>query len=106
MVDKKNMIYLLLSFVLGLLLGNFLSLTILREAVPLRNHIYMIGFASISIIPIFIFLVVWYYQILRSLEKLIGSKGGHLIGIILAFIVVTNILIFVTVSAIFFAAVA
>ena len=105
-MNIKDIYNFVISYILGLLLGIFLSLTILREALPLKSHIYMISIASISLIPTFIALFLWYLHILKGLKKKLGQKGGELIGTLLTFIIVTNILIFVIVSAIFFAAIA
>lgn len=101
-VLKNSIIF----FVLGVLFGGFVSLTVLREAIPLRSHIYMIAITTISIIPLSIALFVWYLNILKTVKKTFGQKGGNIIGTLLSFIVVTNILIFVVVTALFFAAIA
>ena len=101
-VIKNSIIF----FVLGVLFGGFVSLTVLREAIPLRSHVYMIAITGISIIPLSIALFVWYLNILKSVNRAFGTKGGNIIGTLLTFIVVTNIIVFIVVTALFFAAIA
>jgi len=105
-VDTSVMKNSIIFFVLGVLFGGFVSLTVLREAIPLRSHVYMIAITGISIIPLSVALFVWYLNILKMVKKTFGTKGGNIIGTLLTFIVVTNIIVFVVVTALFFAAIA
>lgn len=95
-----------LAFVLGVCVGGFGAVTVVREAVPLRAHVYAIGLSLIFGLPILLFLFAWYLRTVARCRKLFGDKGGNVVGSILAFIVISLALLFVIVVGIFYAAVA
>jgi len=102
---QSRTLSLLVAFVLGVCVGGFGAVTVVREAVPLRDHVYAIGLSLLTGGPIVLFLLLWYLRTVRSCRKLFGDKGGRVVGSILAFIVVSLALVFMIILGIFYAAV-
>lgn len=92
-------------FVFGLAVGAFAAVTVVREAVPLRDHAWMIGIALLTGIPICALLFVWYRALLRSIRTVLGEKGGGIISSIMTFQLVTIVILFLLIVSILYAAI-
>ena len=93
------------AFAFGVCVGGFGAVTVIREAVPLRDHVYAIGLSLLFGFPILSFLFVWYLKTMNNCKRVFGEKGGKIVGSLLAFLVVSVALFFVVVLGIFYAAV-
>ena len=105
MVNSKVLSKILI-FLFGFCLGGFIAVSIVREAVPLRDHYYIVVIYSIYIIPIIVALIVWYINIIRSCRKILGDEKGDFIGTILTYVLVSVLVIFILVIGIFYTAIA
>lgn len=94
------------SFCFGVIVGAFMATIIVREAVPLRDHFKVILLASSLGAVIFLGLLFWYLKVVSTCKKAFGEKGGRVISNIISFVVVSTILGFIVVVAIFYAAIA
>ena len=94
------------AFVVGLFLGVFASVTLIREAVPLRNHIYVTATFVGAFIPILIVMWLWFLSVSKLLEKGLGEKGGKIFSQILAFLLVAEVILFIFVAGFYFTAIA
>lgn len=102
----KNMWSLIGAFVLGVFLGGFASITMIREAVPLRDHIYLTATFIGAFIPILIVMWFWFLSVARQLEKGIGEKGGRIFTQVLSFLLVAEVILFIFVAGFYFTAIA
>lgn len=93
-------------FTFGLCFGMLMAVTVVREAVPLRNHAWSIGVSAASGVPIFYLLYRWYKTLLKSVRAVLGEKGGAVISSILTFQIVAMTIIFLIVITILYAAIA
>jgi len=91
---------------MGVLLGGFGAVTIIREAVPLREHFYTVVTCIIFTIPIFIILLIWYTKVTNTCRVILGEKGGRLISSIITFLLISIIVVFILIMGIFFSAIA
>ncbi len=94
------------SFVVGLFLGSFAAITLIREAVPLRSHIYLTLTFVGAFIPILIVLWLWFVAIVRELRKALGEKAGKLLLHLIAFLLVAEVILFIFVAGFYFTAIA
>ena len=94
------------SFAFGLAVGGLASVTVVREAIPLREHVWAIGLSLAMGVPIFFLLFLWYKSLLKSIRTVLGEKGGTVISSILTFQVVTTAMLFLLIVSIFYAAIA
>lgn len=96
----------MLGFVFGFSLGGFLAVTVVREAVPLRDHVWAIGLALLTGAPIIAIMFIWFKSLLKKVRVVLGEKGGDVISAILTFQIVASMIIFLIVVAILYAAIA
>ena len=93
-------------FALGLAVGCFTAVTVVREAIPLRDHVWAIGISVVCAVPILLALVLWYIRVVSACRRVLGAKGGEVINAILTFQVVSTVLLFLILMSIFYAAIA
>ena len=93
-------------FLLGVCLGTFLTVTIIREALPLKQHFPVVVIYTLCITPIFLILFFWYLHIIKVIRHVFGSKEGEAIILIILFLIVTTVLVFSLLSGLFFFAIA
>ncbi|MBC8184186.1 hypothetical protein H8E88_24090 [candidate division KSB1 bacterium] len=104
MLDNKIFSKILLFFS-GFCLGGFLAVSIIREALPLRDHVVIIVIYVIYLIPIIIALTYWYVKIIQSCRQMFGEEKGSFIGTILSFILLSVLVIFILVIGMYYTAV-
>ena len=95
----------MLFFFFGLSVGGFTTVAVIREAVPLRDHVWAIGLSLVTGAPVIFLMFLWYRSLIKSLLLAFGQKGGSIISSILTFQIVATILIFLVIVSIFFAAI-
>lgn len=105
-MDLKKVRNAIAIFFLGLAVGGFFAVVVVREAVPLRDHVWMIGMSMAAGSPIIAALLYWYFRLARAMRTTLGPKGGALIAQILGFQIVSTILVFIVLLSIFYAAIA
>ncbi len=93
-------------FFFGVAVGGFFAVTVVREAVPLRDHVWMIALTLVFGTPILLGLALWYIRMVRVTRKVLGPKGGDLISQLLGFQIASTALILVVLLSIFYAAIA
>lgn len=96
----------LLGFVFGFCLGGFLAVTVVREAVPLRDHVWAIGLSLLTGVPIIAIMFMWFKSLLKKVRVVLGEKGGDVVSSILTFQIVASLIIFLIVISILYAAIA
>ncbi|RKY75944.1 hypothetical protein DRQ12_10995 [candidate division KSB1 bacterium] len=106
MQQRSNILSNVLIFLMGLLLGGFGAVTVVREAVPLRDHFYAIVIYSLFTIPVLLILLVWYMRVVKTCKAILGEKGGKLISSIMSFLLIATIVLFILIVGIFFTAIA
>jgi len=94
-----------LIFFAGFCLGGFIAVTVIREALPLRDHYVIIGLYILYVIPIIIALSYWYVKIINSCRQMFGEEKGSFIGTILSFILLSVLIIFILVIGMHYTAV-
>ena len=94
------------SFVVGLCLGSFAAITVIRESVPLRSHIYITLTFSAAFIPILIVLWLWYLHVTKELRTSLGEKGGKIFTQLITFLLVAEVILFIFVAGFYFTAIA
>ena len=104
MLDNK-IISRILIFLAGFCLGGFIAVSIIREALPLRDHAYIIVIYTIYTIPIIVALAYWYVKIIKSCNQIFGEDKGSFIGTILSFILLSVLVIFILVIGMYYTAV-
>jgi len=102
----KNIIFVFSVFVLGLLLGVFVTVAVIREALPLKEHVAVIGIYLVTGLPVVIILFVYYLSILSYLKRTIGEKGGKIVGRVLTFLLVSILVFSVLFLGLLFSAIA
>lgn len=105
-MDNSKILKILSVFAFGLVVGGFGAVTVVREAVPLQNHVWMIGISLACALPILLGLVVWYLRVANICRQMLGPKGGEMINAILTFQLVSNALLILILMSIFYAAIA
>lgn len=105
-MTSEKIRYTIFVFLFGLSVGGFFAVAVVREAVPLSNHVWAIGFSLLFGIPIIGGLVFWHLQLIKACRKAFGPKGGEIISHILSYQVVSMFLVMVIVISIMFAAIA
>ncbi len=105
-MDNSKILKILGVFAFGLAVGGFGAVTVVREAVPLQNHAWMIGISLACALPILLGLVVWYLRVANICRQMLGPKGGEMINAILTFQLVSNALLILILMSIFYAAIA
>jgi hypothetical protein len=93
-------------FAFGLAVGSFAAVTVVREAVPLRDHVWAIAISVVCAVPILIALAFWYLRVVSACRRVLGVKGGEVITAILTFQIVSNVLLLLILMSIFYAAIA
>ncbi len=93
-------------FGFGVAVGSFAAVTVVREAIPLRDHVWAIGISVASAVPILVALTFWYLRVVRACRRVLGERGGEVINAILTFQVVSTVLLFLILMSIFYAAIA
>lgn len=96
----------MLGFVFGFCLGGFLAVTVVREAIPLRDHVWAIGLSLLTGAPIIVIMYMWFKSLLRKVRVVLGEKGGDVISSILTFQIAALLIIFLIVISILYAAIA
>ena len=96
----------MLGFVFGFCLGGFLAVTVVREAIPLRDHAWAIGLSLLTGAPIMVILYMWFKALLKKVRLVLGEKGGDVISSIVTFQLVALLIIFLIVISILYAAIA
>ncbi|MFQ5630801.1 MAG: hypothetical protein ACE5I1_18675 [bacterium] len=92
-------------FLFGLAVGGFFAVAVIREAVPLRDHVWTIGLSLLFGLPIVSGLIVWHLRLVRDIRRVFGQKGGEMIAQILSYQVVSTFLIILILISIFYAAI-
>ena len=64
----------LVLFFLGVVLGVMGAITLRHEIWPLANRVGILAYYTIAAAIIFLFFIVWYFQILRSLKKTLNEQ--------------------------------
>jgi hypothetical protein len=95
----------ILIFFTGFCIGGFLAVTVIREALPLRDHIVIIVIYTLYIIPIIVALTYWYIKIVKSCRQMFGEEKGSFVGTIISFIWISVLVIFVLVIGMYYTAV-
>ncbi len=95
----------LLTFFFGVMTGGFFAVAVVREAVPLRDHVWMIGLTLLFGAPILVMLGMWYFRLMETVKQAMGPKGGEVIGQILSFQLASFILFALIFIVILYAAV-
>lgn len=93
-------------FLFGVAVGSFTAVTVVREAIPLRDHVWAIGISVATAVPILIALAFWYLRVVNACRRVLGVKGGEVINAILTFQIVSNALLLLILMSIFYAAIA
>ena len=101
----KNLWSIIGALVVGLFLGSFAAITVIRESVPLRDHIFVTLTFVGAFIPILIVMWFWFLSISRLLSKNLGAKGGNLFTQVLAFLLVAEVILFIFVAGFYFTAI-
>jgi hypothetical protein len=96
----------ILTFCFGVFVGGFLSIVVIREAIPLRDHYLMIGIISAAGSIVVLVLIGWYFRVIKICRTAFGDKGGGVINSLLSFLVVSTALMFMVIVGIFYAAIA
>lgn len=94
------------TFCFGAVVGGFIAVIAIREAIPLRDHYMAILISSILAVVIVTALIIWYLKVVKICYKVLGAKGGSMINTILSFLLVSIVLLFLLVVGIFYAAIA
>jgi len=105
-LSNSTILKILAVFSFGMVVGGFGAVTVVREAVPLQNHVWMIAISLACAAPILIGLVVWYLRVVNVCRQMLGPKGGEMINAILTFQLVSNALLVLILMSIFYAAIA
>ena len=105
-LSESNVKQAMRYFIFGLCFGGLMAVTVVREAVPLRDHAWSIGLSLLAGAPIFYLLYRWYNALLKSVRQALGEKGSAVIGSILTFQIVAMTIIFLIVISILYAAIA
>ena len=105
-MENSKILKILGVFSFGLAVGGFGAVTVVREAVPLQSHIWMIGISLACAVPILIGLLVWYLRVVNVCRQMLGPKGGQMINAVLTFQLVSNALLILILMSIFYAAIA
>ena len=100
--QKFNITPIILSFILGLLLGVLGVVSLRHEIWPLTSHVGVMVFYIICGLPILIILFFWYFKMLQFNEKSVGSKGAMLINKNITFMLVTIIIFISLIMGMFF----
>jgi uncharacterized Tic20 family protein len=104
-LESSKILKILAVFFFGLSVGGFGAVTVVREAIPLKDHAWMIAITLACTIPILAGLIVWYLRVVNTCRQLLGPKGGEMINSILTFQLVSNALLILILMSIFFAAI-
>jgi hypothetical protein len=104
-LNNSTIVKILAVFFFGVAVGGFAAVTIVREALPLRDHAWAIGISLVCSVPILIGLAVWYLRVVKTCRQLLGPKGGEMINSILTFQLASNALLILILMSIFFAAI-
>lgn len=105
-MNNRNVSSPIFSFCFGVVFGTFLTIIVIREAFPLRDHYVALVVCSILAVIIASVLIFWYFKVINASRAAFGEKGGGIINTILSFLLVSIVLIFVLVVGIFYAAIA
>ena len=92
----------LFSFFLGVVAATLGILTLRHEIWPLAGHVGIVIIYSILMVPLAIFLFVWYKRVVDSCHIALGEKVGKMIDNVLSFLIVTLITVFALIIGIFF----
>ena len=96
----------MLGFIFGFCMGGFLAVTVVRESIPLRDHVWAIGLALLTGVPMITLMYMWFKSLLRKVRLILGEKGGDVISSIVTFQIVAMLIIFLIVISILYAAIA
>lgn len=88
-----------------MVLGAFVAVIVIREAVPLRDHYIAIIICSVFASIIVFGLILWYLKVVNSCRKAFGEKGGTIINTIMSFLLVSISLLYILVVGIFYMAI-
>lgn len=102
----KNTWSIIGSFVVGLFLGSFAAITVIRESVPLRDHIFLTITYVVCFIPILVVLLLWYIHMTKELRESLGEKGSKIFTQLITFLLVAEVILFIFVAGFFFTAIA
>lgn len=93
-----------LAFLFGLAMGTMGAVTVVREAVPLRNHVVMIGIYLAGAVPMVLIVFFWYLHVVRTFRKLLGEKAGALVSNFTTLVFVGLFVMYLLVVGLFYAA--
>ena len=105
-MSRLNLVSGLMIFLLGICMGTFLTVTVIREAVSLKQQMPTVMVYALCITPAFLILFAWYLHIVKLIKQSFGAKGGKAINSILLFLLVTLVVVFVLISGLLFFSVA
>ena len=92
------------AFLFGLLVGALGAVVVVREAVPLREHAYVIGIYLACALPLLLIVFAWYLRTVRVFRRLLGEKAGDLVANFTAFVFVGLFVVFLIVIGLLYAA--
>lgn len=101
-MTENKIISKVLIFIFGFSLGGFVAVALVREAVPLRDHIYVMIVYIIYVFPIFIGLFFWYKSVIRSIRKFVGDEKADFYASLFSFFFVSLIVIFILTIGLFY----
>ncbi len=102
----KNIWSIIGSFILGLFIGTFAAITVIRESVPLQSHIFVTLTFVVCFIPILIVLLLWYLHMTKELRESLGEKGSKIFTQLITFLLVAEVILFIFITGFFFTAIA
>ncbi len=102
----KKSIFVFSVFLLGLFLGVFTTVAVIREALPLKEHAVVIGIYLVAGLPVAIILFLYYLSTISFVIESIGEKGGKIVNRVLTFIIVTILVFSVLFLGLLFSAIA
>jgi hypothetical protein len=106
MYSNTRPVSVIIAYVAGICTGGLLAVFVIREMVPLRDHVWVVIISGILASPIFVLLVLWYFRVVRECRKAFGEKGGAIVTSLLTFIVVSLSIVFLLIAGLLFSAVA
>ncbi len=105
-MSTKKITFVFSVFLLGLLLGAFVTTAVIREALPLKAHAVTIGIYLVTCLPVVIILFIYYVSLTKYVKNKLGEKGGEVINRVLTFLLVTILIVSILFLGLLFSAVA
>ena len=105
-LNFKKILFIFSVFLLGLLLGVFVTVAVIREALPLRDHVIIIGIYLLTALPVLIILFAYYLSTISYLKEAVGTKAGEIVGRVLTFFLVSLLVFSILFLGLLFSAIA